>query len=235
MTTKPVYVLDRRRNLVECDMIVYESDTGVFTLAAGTIVEADVGAGAIGTTEIASGAVANDKILAATIGREKLVPATLTDAEIAANAAIAGSKLGVGVAKTVLTHVKHDDSSPATIVALPAKSRVLHAMAYCTETMDGNGTINLGYAGNTNTFIPNANFQKTAAQVTGDDPAQLGTDLYTQAAQTTTVLPADYTVTTWPRKKTKYFNAATTIIATLTAGSTTQGEFDIVIEYVQVA
>ena len=240
MTTKDVYVLDRRRNLVKCPMIVYESDTDTFTLADGTIVNA----------EVADSSITEANMVPGTLTTASLAPAAgITSDQLAGSIAatkLAGgilpSQLAAGVAKVLSGTVLAADTTK-TVITIPPKSLVTDVIAVCTTPFSGSNTPVFSLTlGDTNTaagFLPAismANGGLSEGVVKGEDPSTRGTLLYTPAVQTLTPATPDFTVTTWPRALKKYYDSADIVKATITkSGTVSAGVLTVYLAYTALA
>jgi len=225
-------------------------------IADATITADKIAAGAIVAAGIAAGTITNDKLDASAVTEAVTVAKTFTHAsladaagilgsqlsgsaniagtQLASNAAIAGSQLGVGALHQVKTSIGHANATPA-IAVLPAFSVLIDVFTYCTETYTATiPTIDIGYAGggNSNKILPTASIGKTITNVSGDDPAVRGTDLYVAGAQNGTGV---YDVTTWAHPKPKFYAAQTTVIATIAGGTGNAGTMDVYLSYIQTA
>jgi hypothetical protein len=261
MTTyKTVYVLDRRRNLVECPMIVYESDTDTFTLADGTIVNAEVAD--------------------ASITEAKIVPKTITNASLSDTAGIKSTQLDVGVLKSISTSVTYAGATAA--ITIPANSIVTDVITVCTETFNGttpaatigddsvaNGFLTLGLAtgltsgavkgeiasdrgtllwvpgvlsggdwtNTQGTFTPSS-WEVTALHV---DSTTHSMDTKTQGSGAGSLSAGSQTktaasMTTWGSPRRKYYAAANHVNVTIgTTGSPTTGAITVILMYLAVA
>jgi hypothetical protein len=79
---------------------------------------------------------------------------------------------------------------------IPAYSLLTGCIAITTTAFNGNITINIGDAGDTDGILPDASITKTLNAVSGEDPATYGVYLWNVGAQTKTA--GDYSVTAWP-------------------------------------
>ena len=125
-------------------------------------------------------------------------------------------------------------SGTVPIGTVPAGSLVTDVITVIGVTPDvRDGTINIGDAGDTDGYLPTANVTQTAAAVSGEDPALRGAYLYVPGVQTLTVLPADYTVTTYGHPRTKYYAADTVVNAIITKGTNTVGTVIVYLFYMR--
>jgi len=256
MTTKPVYVLDRRRNLVECDIIVYESDTGVFTLADGTVVAAEVAANSITEAQIKAGALTTASLNPAAGITSGQLAGGITNAQLAGSIAaskLAGgilpTQLAAGVAKSLSGTVLAADTTE-TVITIPAKSLVTDVIAVCTTPFSGTNTPAFAVTlGDTNTaagFLPTismANGGLSAGVVSGETLSARGSLLWTNGAVTggsegagptfTVVFP---TLTTQPTPIKKYYDSADIVKATITkSGTVSAGVLTVYMAYIALA
>lgn len=158
----------------------------------------------LGSTGIPDASITNAKLAATAVTESKTVAKTLTKAslsdtagilgsQLSATAGIAGTQLGAGTLHQVKTSIGHANATP-TIVALPAGALLCDVWTVCTATYDATApTIDIGYSGAASAILPTASIGKTVTNVSGDDPAVRGTDLYVPGAQSSTA--GDWTVT----------------------------------------
>ena len=220
MTTKTVYVLDRRRNLIECDMIVYESDTGVFTLADGTVVAAEVAANSITEAQIALGALTTASLNPAAGITSGQLAGSIAQSKLAGG--ILSTQLAAGVAKVLSGTVTYNDGKSANpIITIPANALVTDVIAVCTTAFNGTAvTIDLGDDSNASNFIGNANVGLTLNAVSGQKCSDRGSNLWLSGTLSATT---PFGVSVWPTPLRKFYAATNHLNSTLGYTGTSKG------------
>jgi len=180
----------------------------------------------IGALSVATGALQDDAVTNAKIAPDAVGTSELADdsvnADAIAHATITANHIGSLVPKIQLYTLKHTDTSPKMILAMPKGGIVYSVITYCTETFSvGTETLTVGTTSDPDGYLKGlavgAGDGLTIESVAGDTVTALGDLIYDTTADT--ILP-------------DYFTAAENIIAThanfATGGA---GEIQIIVTY----